>query len=147
MVLNRDKLMEARGEWYGAFKELADRLAPVTEKLRQFQVGTVAVVARNVHLALIVATLILLGWPHVNLIKGFFVGFPVIGVLPKTGVYKEVDFVEEYISEKELLAGADEVIRSIESHRPKQEEAQVIRDACEKDRKASFASDYYTKED
>ncbi len=53
MVTNIGRLRESRSRAYSAVTELAARLQPLSEHLRGFQEGTVAVIGRRTHEAFI----------------------------------------------------------------------------------------------
>ena len=99
------------------------------------------------NLALIGIAVILMHWPHVKLPMSFMEGFPVVGWVPASGVYAATDKTFVPITVQELEESSPSLIARIMSSTPKEEAAGYIREACEKDRLAGFASGYFTKEE
>ena len=70
-----------------------------------------------------------------------------IGKIDPTGIYRPSGKGELGMSVHELLGSSPALINSIVRSRPKEEDARAIRESCEKDRAAGFASDYFSKEE
>ena len=147
MVMRKGDLHTAREEWYSAVKELAKRMEACSERLRGYQPPTIRAVAGKVSVAFLAMAAILMLWPHTSLPRNFVSGVKVIGAVEETGVYRPTELWTPQISEEQLLAGASDAIDEIERSRPKQEDAEFIRAACEKDRLAGNAGGYFTRQD
>jgi len=75
MIDHLHDLAEARTDLYRRVKELVERLQPLSVVLRKFQEGTVAIIARNMHLALLAVGTVLMHWPDAMLTMRYIIGF------------------------------------------------------------------------
>jgi hypothetical protein len=145
MAKHRLDLKAKREEWFHAFKELSSRLEEVSKHIRKFTTGTIATLTCKLHFALIGVAVILMGWPHAALVRSFLEGFSVVGNIQASGIYRPTDKKFSPLSETELKDSSKDLLGLICCRVPKTEDAQHIREACEKDRLAGFASGYFSR--
>ena len=88
VVTNMDSLANARTSCYKAVVALAERLQPLSVRLRRRQQGAVAQVATKIHGAFLAVAAILLHWPDVNLPRRYITGFQSLGMLEPTRVLR-----------------------------------------------------------
>ena len=137
LVANRDHLRSHRQNTRKAFAELADRCAPLSERLRKFQTPTVQRIAGGIHVGLVAVLVAVMAWPDYNLPRRFIEGFQVVGELERTNVY-EAQQLPAPLPKADLLAASPSLIRSIEAERP-HEEVDFIWESCLKEYKKGFA--------
>lgn len=139
LLANRNRLREHRQATRKAFSELADRCAPLTTQLRQFQPPSVKRIAGNVNLGLVAVLVILMAWPDWKLPQRFVEGFQVVGELELSHVW-EPQALPPPLPKPDLLAASRRLIASVEAERP-QEEIAFIWDSCLKEQAKGFAGE------
>ncbi len=146
MMANKDRLWEAREECYKPLVALAARMQPLTEHLKQYQVGSVKLIAGRVHLGLLAIAAVIMHWADYRIPPRYITGFFSLGELEFTGVLREVE-VQPFLSKVELLAGAEEAIRKLERQYVDPESHQFLFETCIKEQEKNFAGPLYTREE
>jgi len=115
------KIRRWRAEQQLVLARASDMLTPLSAKLHKHadvsRPSTVKMIAGRVHVALIAAMSDALSWPDANLARGFAYGFPVLGDIPDSGLFRPVEdkrsdecFMGEY---KAVVDSNDEWNRSL----------------------------------
>ena len=120
---------------------------PMTMHLRKFQRGTVAVVARMVHVALIAVAVIVLPWPDVRYPMVYMSGTKPVGEMQRSYVFEEAATTGTLMTRGNLLRKSISILDKIERSVPKSENAKVIYDSAIKDMDNKFAGPLRTREE
>ena len=140
MLANRKDLANARTRIFKPVKALSERLQGLSQLLRRWQQGTVAIVASQVHTGLFAAGVILMSWPDQPLPRRYVTGFRSIGPMEKTGVLREVPQLA-CISKEEFLKGAPEAVRQLEAQRVDHDAQAFLVQEAEQDFSRGFGSE------
>jgi len=141
-MTNQSNLHNARGRIFRSVKALAYRMQPLSHRLHKRQQGTVALVAKDIHLGLMAVAVILLAWPDFALVLRYIFSFRSIGASEFSGVLRRVH-PGVCISKEEFLEYAHDAIRMLESQQVKPESHRFLIQAALDDRDEGLASDSY----
>ena len=118
---------------------MANRLVPLTEKLRERQLGSVRQIAGKVNLGMIAVATILMVWPDHSLCTKLILGFPQMGWMERTGVLRPRK-PKEPMDLDEFSASAQVVIQKIKNGTVRPEEQRFCRSVRRASRRDSVAS-------
>ena len=74
--------------------DLSSRLRPVSRHINTLMPPTVSYISAHVNTAFLGVLVDGLGWLDVSLLERFVHGFPIVGIIPDSGVYRLLDYVE-----------------------------------------------------
>ena len=112
----------------------------MTDHLRTFQSGPPAKISGKVHVGFMACMVVMLYWPHTELVRQFIAGFAAIGELEHTGVFRKQER-PHITSREDFLRDAIEVIDQIEKRTSVNETDEIIFEAAMKDFKKGFAEE------
>lgn len=131
MVEHHQQLKEYRAAALQVFQQVADRLQPVTDAIRQQQVAALRQVNLSVHFAFLALLVGLLQWPDTSFCHSLFVGFPAVGHLPPCGIWAAQPV--SHVSLEAALAGGPEAAQplfaELRQRVPTAEDLKVIHEA------------------
>ena len=131
MVEHHQQLKEYRAAALQVFQQVADRLQPVTDAIRQQQVAALRQVNLSVHFAFLALLVRLLQWPDTSFCHSLFVGFPAVGHLPPCGIWAAQPV--SHVSLEAALAGGPEAAQhlfaELRQRVPTAEDLKVIHEA------------------
>eukprot|EP00971_Amphidinium_carterae_P329942 6462755-Amphidinium_carterae.1 len=140
------QLRRARTRTRGAIRELASRCQGLSCALRKFQPPSVAAVASEVHVALVVAILALIvRWPDWRLAQRFITGFATVGLLERSGVYTEVHCAEP-VPLSDMIEQSRGALIAFQSQ-DMSDEAEFLWNSCLREHEQGWASPILDRSD
>ena len=139
MLEHRREMPRLREAASDAIVRLGNRLAPLTDQLRQWQPDSVKQVTKDLNLSLLLALVLVMGWPDVHMCYEMCYGFKVVGNIPNCHVYAQTH--PPLVDEASILGSGWDAALQIK-HRLRPSEAdEFLTEATMKDVAAGFAED------
>ena len=90
-----DDLAEVRVAQLRAMSAVADSVRPISVRINSLMPATVRRIAWDVNTAYLAVLIEALDWLDVDLVQRFVEGFPIVGDIPDSGVYRRLDNVAD----------------------------------------------------
>ena len=90
-AMRGNELAQWREDALARLRAEADRLRPLSAHINSLMPPTVRLIARGVNTAFMAAVIDALGWLDVDLVRRFVGGFPIVGDIPDSGVYRLIE--------------------------------------------------------
>ena len=140
-IENQAALREIRD----AFRALGKITARMDNHIRGLMAPSVRAVAGELNISLSVVRVVAMRWPDTDLPRRFFEGFPIVGDIPGSNVFKPNDDAKD-TNPEQLLRNYAKKEQAMVNQGPSKEWEFLI-EACKKDKDKGFGSDVCTRVD